>query len=112
MKKKVLCVKDLSMFLNEYFAEANKGKLDGRQTEKHGYLWYEKGKEYETHGVSDEGHAYVMSDLTFPKDHPTYAEFNENRPIRPREVKLWQSFFTKPRAKNCEQDFNLYFVEI
>ena len=110
-KQKVLCIEDLSMFLNEVFVEANKDKLEGRKTDEHGYLHYEKGKEYEFGGWND-GHTYIMSDLTFPKDHRVHIEFNENRPIRPREVKLWQSFFDNPKAIGSHQDFNLYFVEI
>jgi len=108
--EKVLCIKAITMFLNEEFVEYNKDKLKGREI-GNGYITYEKGKEYETHGLNN-GQAYVMSDITYPKDHSTYRVFNENRPIRPREVKLWQTFFVDGMAKGSHQDYNLHFTKI
>jgi hypothetical protein len=110
---KVLCIKDLPMFLNEEFVEVNKYKLQGRKVEEHFYLHYQEGKLYECSKFID-GQTYVDSDLTFPENHPTYRMFNETRPKRPKPVQLWQCFFDtdiheNKQTRGSEQDFNKYF---
>lgn len=112
-KIEVLCIEDYSEFLNEDFVEYNKKLLEGRCVDEKwsGWVIYQKGKIYETYGLEN-SHAYVLSDVLFPPDHSVYRHFNENRPKRPRPVKMWQSFFdynTHPKFKDGHQDFHKYF---